>query len=107
MRQVALAPHAQHGPEPHESLWRHLSLPDPTGRMPATGPCQVFITECLLVGRAKETIGPRQHWELDTMPGIVKGSLWLILDDSQASLHHGARGKGWGTVRERWGVPCA
>lgn len=44
-----------------------LSL-GPTGKMPGTGPCRVFITECLMVGRTRETKGPIQHWELDTMP---------------------------------------
>jgi hypothetical protein len=40
----------------------------PTGRVPGTGPCRVFITECLMVGRTRETKGPGQHWKLDTMP---------------------------------------
>lgn len=45
----------------------HPSLPRPTGRVPAIGPCRTFVTECLLVGRIRKTKGPGQHWELDTM----------------------------------------
>ena len=48
---------------------------------------------------ARTALGTRHH------AGVVKGNLWLILDDSQASLHHGVRGKDWGTVRGSRGMP--
>lgn len=84
-----------------------LTLPflGPTGRVPGTSPCQVFITECLIVGRTRETKGPVQHWELDTTR-YYKGECVVILDDSQASLHHGVRGREWGTGYGSWGRPC-
>lgn len=68
MIQVALVPRAQCGPGTHEALWPILPSLGPTRRVPWAGSCWVFITECLMVGRTRETKGPGQHREFDTMP---------------------------------------